>query len=323
MRTFLNERSDKPISTKRLCRLAKIVLKENYFELGDEIFHQVLGTAIGTEFAPNYACIFMAGLERKLFANNKFNPFLWLRFLDDIFCIWTDGEEKLNEFFEYLNEFHPTIKFAMKKSFNKINFLDITVSKNSKLSTDLYTIKTDEHQCHHAKSCHRSCIKRGIPYGQAVHIKHICSDENVLNERLTQLETWLLKRGYLQENLRSEIERVNLTSREDLLKKSVTLMLTFHPALNCVHEILRKAHRHVLKSSRLSRVLPSPPRVGLRNAKSLKDRLVRSKLKPESDVTIGNFNCSSKRCEICKILVPGNEFKSFVTKKTYKLSISL
>ena len=84
--------------------------------------------------------------------------------------------------------------------------------------------------------------------------------------------------------------------------------------------ILRKAHHHVLKSNRLSRALPSPPRVAFRNAKSLKDRLVRSKLKPKSDVTTGNFNCSSKRCDICKILVPGNVFKSFVTNKTYKMN---
>ena len=146
---------------------------------------------------------------------------MWLRFLDDIFCIWTDGEEKLNKFFEYLNEFHPTIKFTIEKSFSKINFLDVTVSKNNnKLSTDFYTKETDTHQYLHAKSCHRSCIKRAIPYGQAVRTKRICSDENVLNERLTQLETLLLKRGYLQEKVRPEIERVNLTLREDLLKKS-------------------------------------------------------------------------------------------------------
>ena len=268
----------------------------------------------------------MAGLEQKLFANNKFNPFLWLQFLDDILCIWTDGEEKLNEFFEYLNEFHPTIKFTMEKSFRKINFLDVTVSKNNnKLATDLYTKETDT-QYLHAKSC--QCIKRAIPYGQAVHIKHICSEENVLNKRLTQLETWLLKWGYLQENVRPEIEIVNnLTSREDLLKRaeknvgeSVTLVLTFHLALNFVHAILRKAHHHVLKSNRLSRVLPSPPQAAFCNAKFLKDHLVRSKLKPESDVTTANFNCSSKRCKICKILVPGNECKCFLTKKTYKMS---
>ena len=148
-----------------------------------------------------------------------------------------------------------------------------------------------------------------------------------MNERLTQSETWLLKRGYLHKNVRFEIERVNLTSREDLFKESekkvdesAILVLTFHPAMNCVHRIPREAHCHVLKSNRLSRILPPPPRVVICNAKSLKDRLVRSKLKPKSDVTTGNFDCGSKRCEICKILVPGNEFKSLVTKKSYKMS---
>ena len=78
-------------------------------------------------------------------------------------------------------------------------------------------------------------------------------------------------------------------------------MLTFHPALNCVYEILRKAQCHVLKSNRLSRVLPSPPRVAFCNTKSLKDCLVRLKLKPESDVTTGNFNCSSKNAKFVKL----------------------
>ena len=135
---------------------------------------------------------------------------MWLQFLDDIFCIWRDGEEKLYKFFEYLNEFHPTIKSTSEKLFNKINLLDVTVSKNNKLSTDLYTKETDKYQYLHTKSCHRSCMKRAIPYAQVVCIKRISSDENVLKERLTQLETWYLKRSYLQENVRPKIEGVEI-----------------------------------------------------------------------------------------------------------------
>ena len=33
MKTFLNERDDTPLSTDSLCELAKIILKENFFEL--------------------------------------------------------------------------------------------------------------------------------------------------------------------------------------------------------------------------------------------------------------------------------------------------
>ena len=63
------------------------------------MYHQKLGTAIDTKFAPPYANLFMAGLENKIFSDTNVQPLLWLRYLDDIFCIWTDGLEKLKEFF--------------------------------------------------------------------------------------------------------------------------------------------------------------------------------------------------------------------------------
>ena len=67
-------------------------------------------------------------------------------------------------------------------------------------------------------------------------------------------------------------------NREKLLKKrekqdkndSLTLVLTYHPALNNVHEILKKTHRHRPKT---------PTHVAFRNPKTLKDHYVRLKLK--------------------------------------------
>ena len=35
------------------------VLKNKYFELHGQIKQQIYGTAIGTKFAPPYACLFM------------------------------------------------------------------------------------------------------------------------------------------------------------------------------------------------------------------------------------------------------------------------
>ena len=83
---------------------------------------------------------------------------------------------------------------------------------------------------------------------------------------------------------------------------------------------MRKAHGHVLKSKRFSRLWASHPRVAFRDTKSLKDCLVRSKLKLESSIATGNLKRCSKRCKICKILVPGDEYKSFMTKKKYKIN---
>ena len=331
MRRYLEKLEHLQVITDSLCKLAEIVLKDNYFQLGDRSFRQKLGTAIGTIFAPTYANIFMAGLEEKIFEARNFTPFLWLRFLDDIFCIWTQGENKLNDFFLFLNNFHKTIKFTMENSTESVNFLDVKVVKsNGRLITDLYSKPTDTHQYLHAKSCHRNSTKRAIPYGQAVRIKRICSSENTMKERLVELESWLVKRGYNSENVKPEIERVHLKSRTDLLQKRenfvdpnvITLVLTYHPALSSIHNILSRAQRHVNKSIKLSQVLTSPPRVAFRNAKTLKDRLVRSKLKSCNEIESGTFKCGSKRCEVCNVLTLGDEFESHVTKKKYKINFN-
>ena len=140
MAEYLETREDKTVSTKSLCDLASIVLKENYFELSNKVYHQKLETAIGTKFAPPYANLFMARLKKHIFENSGYHPYLWLRFLDDIFCIWTDGLEKLQEFFKFLNAFHPTIKFTMDYSYETMNFLDVQLSKRkSTLETDLFS----------------------------------------------------------------------------------------------------------------------------------------------------------------------------------------
>ena len=83
--------------------------------------------------------------------------------------------------------------------------------------------------------------------------------------------------------------------------------MTYHPALNKVHEILRKVHRYVLNSQRLSAVLPSPPRVTFRNPKTLRDRLVHSKLKVDKEEP-GVYKCGHSNCEICNVLKLVDEF---------------
>ena len=70
-RNILNLREDQAVSTNSLCDLACIILTENYFELGKDMYHQKLGTAIGTKFAPAYANLFMAGLENKIFLDTN------------------------------------------------------------------------------------------------------------------------------------------------------------------------------------------------------------------------------------------------------------
>ena len=145
----------------------------------------------------------------------------------------------------------------MEYSQNQINFLNVLIIKNgnaSSLVTSLLTKSTDSHQYFHATSCHRSIFKKSIPYGQSIRMKRICSNEVDLQRKLLDLESWLTGRGYKSEIIRPEIQKVNLINRNNLLKKrpkhqedSITLVLTFQPALNIVFDVLKRAHRHVQK----------------------------------------------------------------------------
>ena len=79
---------------------------------------------MGTICAPFYANIFMASFESKfIFPTKKEKVRKFLRFIDDLFMIWTDTEEELLKFINELNQKHKTIKFDFKYSKTKIVFL--------------------------------------------------------------------------------------------------------------------------------------------------------------------------------------------------------
>ena len=113
--------------------------------------------------------------------------------------------------------------------------------------------------------------KRSIAYVQVVRFVRICSTEEKRNNQLEYLKQWLVKREYREDHVYSETKRIKLVERtvfKNSFQKrgkevddSVTLVLTDRPALNQLYEILRRAHKHVLKSPRLYSALSSPPRV--------------------------------------------------------------
>ena len=77
---------------------------------------------MGTALAPNYANLFMDRFETKALEDWDKKTLIWLRFIDDIFMIWTHGEEELQKFFKYLNSIHEKIKFTHENSQECINF---------------------------------------------------------------------------------------------------------------------------------------------------------------------------------------------------------
>ena len=141
-----------------LVKLLAQVLSLNNFQFDGKDYFQVGGTAMGTRVAPSYANIFMSDFEEKHIYSYELQTRAWYCY---IFCIWQYGEDELKRFTNHLNSVHSTIKFTIKKSRTAVTFLDTTVS-----------LENNYLPFHSAHPYH---CKKGLPYGQYLRIRRICS----------------------------------------------------------------------------------------------------------------------------------------------------
>ena len=111
-------------------------------------------------------------------------PWIRWRFLDDIFMIWLHSYEELEVLLARLNQFHEKVKFTWEIAYDRISFLDVM----GEFGTDGYSKLTDAQQYLNFGSCHPPHVKRGIPYGQGLRLKRICSPEEVFERRLSDLK---------------------------------------------------------------------------------------------------------------------------------------
>ena len=173
---------------------------------------------MGTGVAPNYANLFMDRFEAKALNNWPDKPLVWLRFIDEIFLVWTHGENKLLEFIHYLNSVHPTIKFTHEYSPHRINFLDTMVKKhlNNTLITTLYEKPTDTHLYLHYTSAHHHPCKTKGPYGQFLRLRRVCILDDDYHTNAAKLIDYYLKRGYPKHALQKHYKRASKFSQHDL-----------------------------------------------------------------------------------------------------------
>ena len=164
---------------------------------------------MGTKCAPTYASLFMGKFEEQnIIPRIRDKILLYVRYIDDLFFIWTGSEEDLLKFLEEVNTLHHSIKFDYEYSKEKVNFLDTTISViGNKLSTTLYTKPTDRKSYLHSKSYHPQSTKKSIAFSQAARLKRICTEEDDFRSHAEKLKQDLVNRGYQPDAVSKEIER--------------------------------------------------------------------------------------------------------------------
>ena len=139
---------------------------------------------MGTKMAVAFSVIFMAHIEKQLLNASPYKPFLWRRFIDDIFSVWTISETEINKnVIDFASSFQANIKFTHEIMSSKhIVFLDTEVLK--------------DHDSFEAKY---------------LMFKHILSQQKHSNTRISPHATLsVLRRALLKEKLYAYFERTRL-----------------------------------------------------------------------------------------------------------------
>ena len=156
----------------------------------------ICGIAIETNFEPPCVCLFMARIENNFLDSDIVKPWFWLRYIDGIFFTWTEGEDKLEEFLNRFNNFHPKLTFTHEKSKSSVNYLDVSVSTvDRKLKTDLFCKPTDCHSFLHFNSAYPFLNKKSIVCIQGLGMKMLCSSQLTFQKHVENLKTWFCNRG--------------------------------------------------------------------------------------------------------------------------------
>ena len=114
LRKGLDERDSPKAPTKDIVQMADFLPKNKFFEFNGEVKRQKFGTAIGTKFAPPYACIFMDEVETEFLKSQELQLFLWLRYIDGIFLYGIMEKRSSLSFLMNLVTFIPISNLHMK-----------------------------------------------------------------------------------------------------------------------------------------------------------------------------------------------------------------
>ena len=187
---------------KDILELLELSLKGNDFEFNGEIFQQIKGCAMGKRFSPNFASIFMAEWESDILHKCHQQPFIYLRYLDDIFIIWQHTLEDLHIFIDTLNSHDSSIKLQPTIDHTSVDFLDVTIYKGHTYHTTGYLDykvffkPTDTHQLLHAGSYHPPHTFKGVIKSQIFRFYRNCSSLDFFNQACSVLFKALLPRKY-------------------------------------------------------------------------------------------------------------------------------
>lgn len=283
------------LTLDRLETLLRHCLQNNYVRFGDDFFKQTKGVAMGSRVAPPLAITFMHAVESLILSSPGHQPVLYLRYIDDIFGIWTHGTEALDKYHAFINSFHPSLKFSLEKTDpsqnSSVPFLDtlITVTPSGQFSTELYFKPMASPIIIHFTSAQPMQVKHAVLHSELLRAKRTGSDSAAVERGIEKVTSIFLSNGYPLRIIKRAIFKVKHTGEfnEKRDKKKHNQDITFVSLPFIDDDLSRKINAKVRASG-------LPIKIAWQRGQTVSSILVRSALNPPKCPS-GNKTCNA--CE--------------------------
>ena len=318
---------DSRFTNEFILEAVEFLLKNNNCKFGSELYNQIKGTAMGASFAAPYACLTIGYLEEtKLypeleveFGKSEMEQIkkTYRRFMDDG-IVFLPAHICKRRFLAILNRMHPDIVFTLEESESilwkgrkaeKLNFLDICImiDEEGYIHTDIFYKSTNSHDYLHYDSFHPEHTLKNIPYCLAKRIIVFCSDEEIMEERLVELQELLKQCDYPPKIIKSGIHNARLQGPAPAKCKGNNVVafvhqnmsnFQFNHILTTAKSLIENAQsdeiKHAFKNVRFVEATRQPKNI-IRTITAISNEDIVIEPNP------GIFaECTDKRCEICK-----------------------
>ncbi|OCT86644.1 hypothetical protein XELAEV_18020328mg [Xenopus laevis] len=144
---------------------------------------------------------------------------IWLLYIDDIILVWSGTQEKLHEFISRLNVNKINLKVTAEIDKNTVNFLDKCIFRgaDNNIQTSLYRKKTATNNLLHASNQHPQNTIKGIPTGQYLRVRRLCSTLDDFKAEAKKLYLRFKQRGNSHNSLKKAYNKALAAHRNTLL----------------------------------------------------------------------------------------------------------
>ena len=254
--------------------------------------------------------------------DTQYQPVTYMRYIDDVLGVWTHGAENLDDYFRFLNSFHPALKFTIERTDRTpdrcIPFLDtlITVQENGSYSTELYIKPMAAPIIIHYSSAHPMQCKYSVLYSQLLRAKRLGSDQEAQKRGLAKIATLFRHNGYPTRLIERTKHRVMYFEKQhskgtDTQKRDKNTRSkddTTYISLPYIDDTLARRVDGAIRSSGLK------VRTAWTSGKTLAKHMIRSALDSPP------CPAGAKKCHTCEAGLPG---RCHTKNAVYKISCNL